>query len=216
MRRPRPRCSPRRARSKVEEITGCGNLSDTANLEMNQYVNAALKAHAVFKKDIDYVVKDGQVIIVDEFTGRLMFGRRWSDGLHQAMEAKEGVEIQEENQTLATITYQNYFRLYKKLAGMTGTAKTEEDEFRKIYALGCRGNPHQPAGGPQGQPGYRLQERGIQVPGPDDGDPEMLRAGGPHPRRHQIDRGLRKGQREAHQRATAASGRDGPAAQCAG
>jgi len=120
---------------KVEEITGCGNLSDTANLEMNQYVNAALKAHAVFKKDVDYVVKDGQVIIVDEFTGRLMFGRRWSDGLHQAVESKEGVEIQEENQTLATITYQNYFRLYKKLAGMTGTAKTEEDEFRKIYAL---------------------------------------------------------------------------------
>jgi len=120
---------------KVEEITGCGNLADTANLEMNQYVNAALKAHAVFKKDIDYVVKDGQVIIVDEFTGRLMFGRRWSDGLHQAVESKEGVEIQEENQTLATITYQNYFRLYKKLAGMTGTAKTEEDEFRKIYAL---------------------------------------------------------------------------------
>lgn len=120
---------------KVEEITGCGNLSDPDNLEMNQYVNAALKAHAVFKKDIDYVVKDGQVIIVDENTGRLMFGRRWSDGLHQAVEAKEGAQIQEENQTLATITYQNYFRLYSKLAGMTGTAKTEEDEFRKIYAL---------------------------------------------------------------------------------
>lgn len=120
---------------RVEEITGCGNLSDPENLEINQYVNAALKAHAVFKKDIDYVVKDGQVIIVDEFTGRLMFGRRWSDGLHQAVEAKEGVEIQQENQTLATITYQNYFRLYKKLAGMTGTAKTEEEEFRKIYAL---------------------------------------------------------------------------------
>ncbi len=120
---------------RVEEITGCGNLSDPENLELNQYVNAALKAHAVFKKDIDYVVRDGQVIIVDEFTGRLMFGRRWSDGLHQAVEAKEGVPIQEENQTLATITYQNFFRLYKKLAGMTGTAKTEEEEFRKIYAL---------------------------------------------------------------------------------
>jgi preprotein translocase subunit SecA len=120
---------------KVEEITGCGNLADPENLEMNQYVNAALKAHAVFRKDIDYVVKDGQVIIVDEFTGRLMFGRRWSDGLHQAVEAKEGVPVEEENQTLATITYQNYFRLYDKLAGMTGTAMTEEDEFRKIYAL---------------------------------------------------------------------------------
>ncbi|MCE5323397.1 preprotein translocase subunit SecA [bacterium] len=120
---------------KVEEITGCGNLSDPDNIEINQYVNAALKAHAVFKKDIDYVVKDGQVIIVDEFTGRLMFGRRWSDGLHQAVEAKEGVPVEEENQTLATITYQNYFRLYDKLSGMTGTAKTEEEEFRKIYAL---------------------------------------------------------------------------------
>lgn len=120
---------------KVERITGCGNLSDPENLEINQYINAAIKAHAVYKKDIDYVVRDGQVIIVDEFTGRLMFGRRWSDGLHQAVEAKEGVKIQEENQTLATITYQNFFRLYKKLAGMTGTAKTEEEEFRKIYGL---------------------------------------------------------------------------------
>ena len=120
---------------KIEEITGCGNITDPANLELNQYVNAALKAHAVFRKDIDYVVKDGQVIIVDEFTGRLMFGRRWSDGLHQAVEAKEGVKIQEESQTLATVTYQNFFRLYDKLSGMTGTALTEEDEFRKIYAL---------------------------------------------------------------------------------
>jgi len=120
---------------KVEEMTGCGNLTDPENLEINQYVNAALKAHVVYRRDIDYVVKDGQVIIVDEFTGRLMFGRQWSDGLHQAVEAKEGCEIQEENQTLATITYQNYFRLYDKLAGMTGTAMTEEDEFRKIYAL---------------------------------------------------------------------------------
>jgi preprotein translocase subunit SecA len=120
---------------KVEELTGCGNLADPDNLELNQYVNAALKAHTVFKRDVDYVVRDGQVIIVDEFTGRLMFGRRWSDGLHQAVEAKEGCQIQEESQTLATITYQNYFRLYTKLAGMTGTALTEEDEFRKIYGL---------------------------------------------------------------------------------
>jgi len=120
---------------KVEELTGCGNLSDPENLETNQYVNAALQAHGIWRKDIDYVVKDGQVIIVDEFTGRLMFGRRWSNGLHQAVEAKEGVKVEEENQTLATITYQNFFRLYDKLAGMTGTAKTEEEEFRKIYAL---------------------------------------------------------------------------------
>ncbi|MEN6371362.1 MAG: SEC-C metal-binding domain-containing protein [Armatimonadota bacterium] len=121
--------------TKIEEAFACGNLTDPENLELMQHANSALKAHAVFKRDIDYVVKDGQVHIVDEFTGRLMFGRRWSDGLHQAVEAKEGVRIQEENQTLATITYQNYFRLYKKLAGMTGTAMTEEDEFRKIYAL---------------------------------------------------------------------------------
>ncbi|HPP75237.1 MAG TPA: preprotein translocase subunit SecA, partial [Armatimonadota bacterium] len=120
---------------KIEEAFGCGNLADPENLELMQHANAAIKARAVFKRDVDYVVKDGQVTIVDEFTGRLMFGRRWSDGLHQAVEAKEGVRIQEENQTLATITYQNYFRLYDKLAGMTGTAKTEEDEFRKIYAL---------------------------------------------------------------------------------
>lgn len=120
---------------KVEEAFGCGNLADPENLELMQHANSAIKARAVFKKDVDYVVKDGQVHIVDEFTGRLMFGRRWSDGLHQAVEAKEGVQIQHENQTLATITYQNYFRLYNKLAGMTGTAMTEEDEFRKIYAL---------------------------------------------------------------------------------
>jgi len=121
--------------TKVEEITGCGDLSAPENLETMQYVNAALKAHTIFKKDIDYVVRDGQVIIVDEFTGRLMFGRRWGDGLHQAVEAKEGCQVEEENQTLATITYQNFFRLYRKLAGMTGTAKTEEEEFRKIYRL---------------------------------------------------------------------------------
>ena len=95
----------------------------------------ALKAHVLFQRDKDYLVKDGQVVIVDEFTGRLMPGRRWSDGLHQAVEAKEGVKIERENQTLATITFQNYFRMYKKLAGMTGTAETEAAEFYKIYKL---------------------------------------------------------------------------------
>ena len=109
------------------------NLAD--NPEVMHHVTAALKAHALFKLDIDYVIKEGEIIIVDEFTGRLMFGRRYSDGLHQAIEAKEGVEIKHESQTLATITFQNLFRLYLKLAGMTGTAKTEEDEFRKIYGL---------------------------------------------------------------------------------
>ncbi len=118
---------------RVEEGIGVENLAEDPNLM--HYANAAIKARAVFKKDIDYVVKDNQVILVDEFTGRLMFGRRLSDGLHQAIEAKEGVKIEHESQTLARITHQNYYRLYTKLAGMTGTAKTEEEEFRKIYGL---------------------------------------------------------------------------------
>ncbi|MFN3325511.1 MAG: preprotein translocase subunit SecA [Bryobacteraceae bacterium] len=120
---------------KVERLLGIGNLYDPANIEINHHVQQALKAHVMFHRDKDYVVKDGQVIIVDEFTGRLMPGRRWSDGLHQAVEAKEGVKIERENQTLATITFQNYFRMFKKLAGMTGTAETEAAEFSKIYNL---------------------------------------------------------------------------------
>ena len=119
--------------AKIERMLGIKDLSE--DNELMHHVTAAMKAHATFKKDIDYVVKDGEIIIVDEFTGRLMFGRRYSDGLHQAIEAKENVEIKHESQTLATITFQNLFRLYLKLAGMTGTAKTEEDEFRKIYGL---------------------------------------------------------------------------------
>jgi preprotein translocase subunit SecA len=124
---------------KVERLLGIGNMYDPANIEINHHVQQALKAHVLFQRDRDYVVKDGdeglEVVIVDEFTGRLMPGRRWSDGLHQAVEAKEGVKIQRENQTLATITFQNYFRMYKKLAGMTGTAETEAAEFQKIYKL---------------------------------------------------------------------------------
>ena len=112
------------------------SLFDYENMEMLHHVNQALKAHYMFNKDVDYVVQDDQVIIVDEFTGRLMPGRRFSDGLHQALEAKEGVKVERENQTLATITFQNYFRLYKKLSGMTGTAETEKNEFKKIYDLG--------------------------------------------------------------------------------
>jgi len=112
------------------------SLFDYENMEILHHVNQALKAHYMFSKDVDYVVQDSQVIIVDEFTGRLMPGRRFSDGLHQALEAKEGVTIERENQTLATITFQNYFRLYKKLSGMTGTAETEKNEFKKIYNLG--------------------------------------------------------------------------------
>src|SRR5579864_8882990 len=120
---------------KVEKLLGLPNLYDPAYIEFNHHVQQALKAHVLFHRDKDYVVKDGQVIIVDEFTGRLMPGRRWSDGLHQAVEAKENVKIERENQTLATITFQNYFRMYKKLAGMTGTAETEAAEFQKTYNL---------------------------------------------------------------------------------
>jgi len=121
--------------AQVERLLHVENLYDPRNIETLHHVNQALKAHALFKKDVDYVVKDGQVVIVDEFTGRLMPGRRWSDGLHQAVEAKENVRIENENQTLATVTFQNYFRMYKKLAGMTGTADTEAAEFRKTYNL---------------------------------------------------------------------------------
>jgi len=120
---------------KVEKLLGLSNMYDAVNMEINHHVQQGLKAHVLFHRDRDYVIKDDEVIIVDEFTGRLMPGRRWSDGLHQAVEAKEGVKIQRENQTLATITFQNYFRMYKKLAGMTGTADTEAAEFSKIYNL---------------------------------------------------------------------------------
>ncbi|MEQ1947899.1 MAG: preprotein translocase subunit SecA [Bryobacteraceae bacterium] len=120
---------------KIERLLGLSNLYDAVNMEMNHHVQQALKANVLFQRDRDYLVKDDEVIIVDEFTGRTMPGRRWSDGLHQAVEAKEGVKIQRENQTLATITFQNYFRMYKKLAGMTGTAETEAAEFGKIYKL---------------------------------------------------------------------------------
>src|SRR5207245_614243 len=111
------------------------NLYDPSQLDHRHHISQAVKADALFKKDVDYLVKDGEVIIIDEFTGRLMPGRRWSDGLHQAVEAKEGVRIEAENQTLATITFQNLFRMYEKLAGMTGTADTEAAEFDKIYNL---------------------------------------------------------------------------------
>ncbi len=121
---------------KVESLLGVDNLYDPTNVELVHHVNQALRAHVLFKIDVDYVVKDGEVLIVDEFTGRLMPGRRYSDGLHQALEAKEGVKVEEENQTLASITFQNYFRMYKKLAGMTGTAQTEAQEFHEIYKLG--------------------------------------------------------------------------------
>jgi preprotein translocase subunit SecA len=121
---------------KIERLLSVDNLYDPRNIEILHHVNQALKAHVLFHRDVDYMVKDGEVVIVDEFTGRLMPGRRWSDGLHQAVEAKEGVKVENENQTLATITFQNYFRMFEKLAGMTGTADTEAAEFQQIYKLG--------------------------------------------------------------------------------
>ncbi len=121
--------------TRVEQLLGVENLYDPRNILLLHHANQGLRAHTLFKRDVDYVVKDGEVIIVDEFTGRLMPGRRWSDGLHQAVEAKENVKIESENQTLATITFQNYFRMYKKLSGMTGTADTEAVEFKEIYGL---------------------------------------------------------------------------------
>ncbi|MBQ6712128.1 MAG: preprotein translocase subunit SecA, partial [Clostridia bacterium] len=120
---------------KAERYFGCGNLSDPENATLQHHINQAIKAHGCMKLDVDYVVKDGEIVIVDEFTGRLMFGRRYSEGLHQAIEAKEGVTVNRESKTLATITFQNYFRMYPKLSGMTGTALTEEDEFRGTYNL---------------------------------------------------------------------------------
>lgn len=121
--------------AKAEELLGVGNLYDPANIDYMHYIYQALKAHHLYQKDVDYMIKDGEVVIVDEFTGRLMQGRRWSDGLHQAVEAKEGVKVKSENQTLASITFQNYFRMYDKISGMTGTAETEAVEFKKIYNL---------------------------------------------------------------------------------
>jgi preprotein translocase subunit SecA len=120
---------------KIEKLLGIGNIADPENWDLKHHVEVAIKAHNLYKRDVEYVVKEGEVIIVDEFTGRLMPGRRWSDGLHQAVEAKEGVSIRKEDQTLATITFQNYFRMYNKLSGMTGTAETEAAEFDKIYKL---------------------------------------------------------------------------------
>ena len=121
--------------TKVEQMLGIENLYDADNIELNHLLGASLRAYAMMHRDTDYVVKDGEVVIVDEFTGRLMFGRRYSDGLHQAIEAKEGLKVERESQTLASITFQNYFRMYEKLSGMTGTAKTEEKEFNDIYGL---------------------------------------------------------------------------------
>ncbi len=121
--------------NKAERAFNIDNLYDQKHVQLNHHINQSLKAHVAMLRDADYVVDDGEVVIVDQFTGRLMKGRRYSDGLHQALEAKEGLEVQRESITLASITFQNYFRMYNKLSGMTGTAKTEEEEFRNIYGM---------------------------------------------------------------------------------
>ena len=147
----------------VEKLLGVQNLWEPSNMDILHHVNQGLRAHTLFQRDVDYVVNEGQVIIVDEFTGRLMPGRRWSDGLHQAVEAKEKVKIERENQTLATITFQNYFRMYGKLSGMTGTADTEAPEFDKIYKLEVLAIPDQPAPHPRREPRRRLPHRAREV-----------------------------------------------------
>jgi preprotein translocase subunit SecA len=138
-------------------------LYDSKHLAVVHHLNAALRAHSIYQKDVDYIVRDGEVIIVDEFTGRTLAGRRWSDGLHQAVEAKEGVPIQRENQTLGSITFQNYFRLYKKLAGMTGTADTEAYEFQIDLRAGSGGHSHPSSDGAQGRGGCRIPQGQEQV-----------------------------------------------------
>ena len=149
----------------MERLLGVKNIYD-ADPTLARYFESALKAHALFKRDRDYIVKDGEIVIVDEFTGRQMPGRRWSEGLHQAIEAKEGLHVQRESVTLATITFQNYFRLYTKLAGMTGTAMTEAEEFHKIYKLEVVAIPtHRPMIR-EDERGPRLPQREGQVPGP--------------------------------------------------
>ena len=159
--RPSRRC--RAAIEEIERALGIENLYDPRNVQLVNHLNQALKAQSLYQRDVDYVVQDGEVKIVDEFTGRIMEGRRWSEGLHQAVEAKEGVRIQEENVTLATITLQNYFRLYEKLAGMTGTAKTEEKEFVEIYDLHVVEIPTNVQVARHGQERLHLQDEGSEV-----------------------------------------------------
>ena len=150
---------------KMEKLLGVANLYD-ADPRLARHFEQALQAHALYRRDKDYLVKDGEIVIVDEFTGRQMPGRRWSEGLHQAIEAKEGLRVQRESVTLATITFQNYFRLYDKLAGMTGTAMTEGEEFHKIYKLEVVADPDEQADDPRGRRRPRLPQRERQVHAP--------------------------------------------------
>ena len=168
-----------------------GGLYDIDNVNLVHHVNQALRAHKLFTRDTDYIVKDDKVIIIDEFTGRMMEGRRYSEGLHQALEAKEQVKIQNENQTLASITFQNYFRLYPKLAGMTGTAMTEAGEFAEIYKLDVDRDPDQPADGAQGQRRRGLPHGAREVRGHRRADRRVPQARPAGAGRHRVDREVR-------------------------
>ena len=195
--------------TRVEKLLGVDNLYDPRNILLIHHVNQGLKAHALFKRDVDYVVKEGEVIIVDEFTGRLMPGRRWSDGLHQAVEAKENVKIESENQTLATITFQNYFRMYKKLGGMTGTADTEAVEFQQIYNLPVMVIPTNRDMIRDRPPRFDLQDRGGKVRRRHRGDQGLQPAGAAGAGRHGLDREIRAGLQSAQE-----DGRQTLRAQC--
>ena len=163
------------------------SLYDAANIRLMHHLNAALRAHALYKRDVEYIVRNGEVIIVDEFTGRTMPGRRWSDGLHQAVEAKEGVRVREENQTVASITFQNYFRLYKKLAGMTGTADTEAPEFMQIYGLEVVVIPTHKPMVRRDMADFRVFDAEGQIPGHRRGHPGLRQTRAAGARGHDLD-----------------------------
>ncbi len=193
--------SPRQtAIEAVERALGIENLYEPQHAQLVNHLIQALKAESLYQRDVDYVVQDGEVKIVDEFTGRIMEGRRWSEGLHQAVEAKEGVAIREEHVTLATITLQNYFRLYEKLSGMTGTAKTEEKEFQEIYNLSVVEIPTNVGDRPQRRERLHLQDRRGQVPRGHRRHQGAPRAGPARARRHDLRRGLRVPLDPAHPR----------------
>ncbi|CAM5358313.1 Protein translocase subunit SecA OS=Rhodanobacter lindaniclasticus OX=75310 GN=secA PE=3 SV=1 [Rhodanobacter lindaniclasticus] len=181
-------------------------LYDSKNLAIVHHLNAALRANGIYQRDVDYIVRDGEVIIVDEFTGRTLAGRRWSDGLHQAVEAKEGVPIQRENQTLATVTFQNLFRMYKKLAGMTGTADTEAFEFQSIYGLEVVVIPTHKPMIRKDNCGHDLPVADAEVQLGDRGRPGLPQAWPAGAGRHHLDRGLRAAVRSAEEGRRAARG----------
>ena len=192
------------------------SLYDPANIRLMHHLNAALRAHALYKRDVEYIVRGGEVIIVDEFTGRTMPGRRWSDGLHQAIEAKEGVRVREENQTVASITFQNYFRLYKKLSGMTGTADTEAPEFLRDLRPGGGGHPDPQADDPQGHAGLRVPDAEGQVQGHHRGHPRLRGARAAGAGGHHLDRDLRVWSRAAAEGGHRAPGAERQAARARG